>query len=126
MLALVVGFAAWAPASYAQVNPVAGSAASADRSAAELIEAARNAARNDRNKESADFFADAIRRAPERRQELLQELADQLTYSGRASQAVLLYREGLISSVALKSEDRLRMLKGLGLCQKSFIRRGCG
>lgn len=115
MLALVVGFAAWAPASYAQVNPVEGSAASADRSAAELIEAARNAARNDRNKESADFFADAIRRAPERRQELLQELADQLTYSGRASQAVLLYREGLISSVALKSEDRLRMLKGLGL-----------
>ena len=115
MLALVVGFATLTPASYAQFNPSAGAAASADRPAAELVEAARNAARNDRNKESADLFADAIRGAPERRQELLQELADQLTYSGRASQAVPLYREGLTSGAALKSEGRLRMLKGLGL-----------
>ena len=115
ILSPVAGLAMLASATYAQDSAAAGATASADRPAAELVEAARNAARNDHNKESAVFFADAIRRAPGRRQELLEEFADQLTYSGRASQAVPLYREGLASGEALKPEGRLRMRKGLGL-----------
>jgi hypothetical protein len=115
VLTLVAGLAILASASHAQDTRAAGATASAERSAADLVEAAREAARNDRNRESADFFTDAIRLAPGRRQELLQEFADQLTYSGRAPQAVPLYREGLASGEALNPEGRLRMLKGLGL-----------
>lgn len=58
-----------------------------------LIGAARSDAQNDRNRRSADRFARAIKLAPERRGELLREYADQLTYSGRAAEAVVLYRE---------------------------------
>src|SRR5512140_493792 len=42
-----------------------------DRSFDELLQAARAAARADRNRESADLFALAIAKAPDRRRELL-------------------------------------------------------
>lgn len=112
---LAAGAAMLPCASYAQDARAAGATTFTDRSAADLVEAARDAAKNDRNRESADLFAEAIRLAPGRRQELLQEFSDQLTYSGRASEAVPLYREGLASGEALKPEARLRMRKGLGL-----------
>lgn len=74
---------------------------------------AREAARSDRNREAADRFAEAIRTAPARRRELLQEYADQLLYSDRAAQAVPLYREALASP--LSDDERRRSEKGLGL-----------
>ena len=78
-----------------------------------LVQAARVAAQTDRNRESAHLFAQAIALAPERRRELLQEYADQLTYSDRSSQAVPLYEHVL---VAPRSQDeKLRALKGLGI-----------
>ncbi len=89
--------------------PAASSPASAD----DLIATARAAARADRNRESADRFAEAIARAPQRRRELLQEYADQLVYSGRSAQAVPLYEEVLARPAS--DEERIRSLKGLGL-----------
>ena len=77
-----------------------------------LVEAARAAARADRNAEAAGLFAQALALAPERRAELLKEYADQLTYSGRAREAVPLYRELL---PARTGADRIAVLKGLGL-----------
>lgn len=79
---------------------------------AALVEAARAAARADRNAESARLFAQALALAPGRRAELLHEYADQLTYSGRARDAVPLYRELL---AARGGPDRLPVLRGLGL-----------
>lgn len=77
------------------------------------IAAARAAARADRNREAADLFARALAQAPERRRELLQEYADQLNYSGRSRAAIPLYREAL--QAPHSGEERLRLLKGLGL-----------
>jgi tetratricopeptide (TPR) repeat protein len=86
-------------------------AVSDDRSAASLVEAARTAARANRNREAADLLALAIARDPARRAELLQEYADQLTYSQRAARAVPLYRELLATRTGAA---RLPVLKGLG------------
>jgi tetratricopeptide (TPR) repeat protein len=77
------------------------------------IAAARAAARADRNREAADLFARALAQAPERRRELLQEYADQLNYSGRSRAAIPLFLEAL--QAPRSAEDRLRLLKGLGL-----------
>lgn len=85
----------------------------ADTSTASTVEAARAAARADRNREAAELFRAAIAQAPHRRRELLQEYADQLNYSGRATQAAPLFREALQSPRS--HEERLRLLKGLGL-----------
>lgn len=97
---------------YAQPGAAADPAAAA-AAAATTVEAARAAARADRNREAADLFARAIAQAPARRRELLQEYADQLIYSGRSAQAVPLYREAL--EAPRSREERLRLLKGLGL-----------
>lgn len=90
-------------------------AAGAQANAAEsaLVEAARLAARTDRNRESADLFEQAILAQPDRRRDLLPEYADQLLYSGRSAQAVLLYTEALKAPAS--RDERLRLLKGLGL-----------
>lgn len=113
----LVPFLVAAGAAWAQDAPVsAGSAAPAPASqvsTALLVEAARAAARGDRNREAADLFARALAQAPGQRRELLQEYADQLTYSGRARQAVPLYREALQSPRS--RDERLRLLQGLGL-----------
>lgn len=111
VLAFIVAAAA-APQGRAQVG--AATPAAADAVAAQsLVEAARAAARSDRNREAADLFARAIAQAPHRRRELLQEYADQLNYSGRSAQAAPLYREAL--QAPRSREERLRLLKGLGL-----------
>lgn len=77
-----------------------------------LVEQARVAAAADRNRDAADLFARAIAAEPSRRSEWLREYADQLTYSGRARQAVPLYRE-LLGHPA--RPDRVALLKSLGL-----------
>jgi tetratricopeptide (TPR) repeat protein len=60
-----------------------------------LVGGAREAGGARRNGESASLFARAIRVAPERRQELLREYADQVLYSGRPKDAIPLYQEVL-------------------------------
>lgn len=80
--------------------------------AAPLVESARAAARANRNAESAELFRQSLEQEPGRRPELLAEYADQLTYSGRAAQAVPLYRELLASA---SGDQRIQRLKGLGL-----------
>jgi tetratricopeptide (TPR) repeat protein len=103
---------AFAPSLHAQTAP-ASSPVDAALTVDSLVAQARDAARQDRNRESADLFARAIQRAPDRRVALLQEYADQLTYSERAREAVPLYREYLGTGV--QGDDRVRGLKGLGL-----------
>jgi tetratricopeptide (TPR) repeat protein len=76
------------------------------------LEDARRAARENRNEEAAALFERALQAAPGRRAELLPEYADQLTYSGRARDAVPLYREALQGAAG---DHRLRLLKSLGL-----------
>lgn len=107
---LIVAAAALGDA-YAQ--PAGGQIPAAAVATDSIVEAARAAARGDRNREAADLFARAIAQEPGQRRELLQEFADQLNYSGRSAQAVPLYREGL--QAPRSREERLRLLKGLGL-----------
>jgi tetratricopeptide (TPR) repeat protein len=76
------------------------------------IAAAQRAAREDRNAVSVKLFEEAIAVAPQRRLELLPDLADQLTYSGRAADAIPLYRESIGSGTL--SASRLRHVE-LGL-----------
>jgi tetratricopeptide (TPR) repeat protein len=74
-----------------------------------LVGSARQAAEARRNAEAVNFFRRAIDTAPQRRQELLPEFADQLAYSGQPAQAVPLYREGLRQGG--RSEPDLRRLR---------------
>ncbi|HYC04052.1 MAG TPA: tetratricopeptide repeat protein [Azospirillaceae bacterium] len=81
---------------------------------ARLIRDAREAAREDRNADSAALFERALAEAPWRRDELLREYADQLTYSGRARDALPLYRE-VLARPDLAEEERLRARRGEAL-----------
>ncbi|GAB4276510.1 MAG: hypothetical protein Kow0092_32290 [Deferrisomatales bacterium] len=74
----------------------------------------REAAWADRNEEAAAAFARAIRAAPERRLEWLREYADQLTYSGRAAEAIPRYKEVLAAGAESPGERRRAHL-GLAL-----------
>ena len=112
---LVIAATVLPGASYAQDLQAQSAISSIEPSVAQLVQAARDAARNDRNLESAALFGAAILRAPERRGELLQEYADQLTYSGRAPEAVALYREAIVGDAALSADQRLRLRQALGL-----------
>ncbi|MGL4401110.1 MAG: tetratricopeptide repeat protein [Luteolibacter sp.] len=75
--------------------PLFGSWASlaAAQTADETAEFARQAAKADRHAESIDAFRRAIGTAPERRNEWLLELADQLTWAKRLKESIPLYRE---------------------------------
>ncbi|MBD5634931.1 MAG: hypothetical protein IAI49_10670, partial [Candidatus Eremiobacteraeota bacterium] len=66
--------------------PLVAGAAAGDVS--DTLAAARQAAHDDRNAESARLFEQAVAAAPDRRLELLPELSDQLTYSGRPGEAI--------------------------------------
>ena len=77
------------------------------------LDAARAAAQADRNAESARLFAAVLRAHPDLRPAILREYADQLTYSGRAAQAVPLYREVLDRD--LPTGDAARARRGLAL-----------
>lgn len=78
------------------------------------VDAARAAAQANRNREAADRFAAAIAADPALRSDVLRELADQLTYSDRAAQAVPLYRE-VLARPGLAAEERERAMRGLAL-----------
>lgn len=79
-----------------------------------LITRAREAARTDRNAEAARLFREAIAADPSRRDGVLLELADQMTYSGESKAAIPLYREGL-ARPGLSKGDQRRALSGLAL-----------
>jgi tetratricopeptide (TPR) repeat protein len=78
------------------------------------IAAARQAAHSDRNAESARLFEQAVAEDPGRRLELLPELSDQLTYSGKSSEAIPLYREALAAHT-LQPEGERHVRLGLAL-----------
>ena len=80
---------------------------------AATINAARTAAHEGRNSEAASLFAKAIEAVPSRRDELLREYADSLTYSGRSAQAVPLYKEVLASGRV--EDDRWKVAAQLAL-----------
>jgi tetratricopeptide (TPR) repeat protein len=80
-----------------------------------IVEAAREAARNHRNAEAAALLAEALSIAPELRRELLLELAEQLTYSGRAAEAVPLFHEVLAWPPSPEEGRRARLGLALAL-----------
>lgn len=82
--------------------------------AAALAEAARRAAREDRNVEAAALFQDAVSLDPSRRIEWVREWADQVTYAGRAAEAIPLYRESLARR-GLATDERRRTRRGFAL-----------
>lgn len=79
-----------------------------------LVSAARTAAFRNQNARAADYFARAVAADPARRQEILREYADQLTYSGRSAEAVTLYRERLSAKDLSAGEER-QARRGLAL-----------
>ena len=78
------------------------------------VSRAREAARRDANAEAADLFREAISQAPSRRLEWLRELADQMTYSGQAVEAVPCYQE-VLADPSFPPEERRRARLGLAL-----------
>jgi tetratricopeptide (TPR) repeat protein len=77
-----------------------------------FVGAARQSAERTRNADAATFFRRAIETAPQRRQELLPEYADQVAYSGEPARAVPLYREALRDGQRPEAESR-RVRRGL-------------
>ncbi len=77
-----------------------------------FVGAARQSAQRTRNADAATFFRQAIETAPQRRQELLPEYADQTAYSGDPARAVPLYREALRDRQRPEAERR-RVRRGL-------------
>lgn len=112
---LVAGLLAGIGSAAAQVAPRTAStrdSVSVDR----LLDEARRAAHDDRNRESAELFARVIAADPARRPALLMEYGDQLSYSGRAQDAVPLFREALARAEATgNTADRHRARLGLAL-----------
>jgi tetratricopeptide (TPR) repeat protein len=62
----------------------------------QIVDAAREAARNDQHDAAIAAFRRAMALAPDRRNDWLLELADQLTWSGKLDEAIALYREGVL------------------------------
>jgi thioredoxin-like negative regulator of GroEL len=93
-----------------------------DRSAAELVSAARAAAQADRNQEAAELFAAALARDPALRGTILREYADQLTWSGRARQAIPLYEEVIARQPGSAEAQQARV--GLALAYSWTDRHG--
>ncbi len=77
-----------------------------------VVTSAHEAARLDRNKEAAILFAKAIRLLPARREILLKDYADQLSFTGQAARAIPYYREVLVQP-ALPESDKLLAQKSL-------------
>jgi len=73
-----------------------------------LVGSARQAAERSRNADAVTFFRRAIEAAPQRRQEFLQEYADQTAYAGQPAQAIPLYREALRDMRRPDEQQRLR------------------
>ncbi|HZH26496.1 MAG TPA: tetratricopeptide repeat protein [Azospirillaceae bacterium] len=79
-----------------------------------VLDAARAAARSDRNALSVELFQQALRAAPERRDEILREYADQLVYAGRPAEAIPLFTE-VLGSRGLPGQERRRAERALAL-----------
>lgn len=77
----------------------------------DFVSRARQAAAANNNREAARLFEQALSLAPERRNELLLEYADQLAYAGRPADAVPLYQERLAGN--LDEPARHRAERGL-------------
>jgi cellulose synthase/poly-beta-1,6-N-acetylglucosamine synthase-like glycosyltransferase/thioredoxin-like negative regulator of GroEL len=77
------------------------------------INAARLAAKDGRNADAAKLFNQAIDAVPARRDELLHEYADALSYANRSAEAVPLYRELLARS--LPAGERIEITAQLAL-----------
>ncbi|MGI9043775.1 MAG: tetratricopeptide repeat protein [Gemmatimonadaceae bacterium] len=91
-----------------------GSAAQEEqRTTDSLLTRARSAARDSRNAESAKLFRAVLDREPNRARDVLREYADQLTYSGRAREAIPLYRQSL--GYGTSASDSLPARLGLAL-----------
>ena len=99
---------------FAAGGTATGTATAAPEGADLLVEKAREAAHTDRNAESARFFREAIDVDPSRRQALLLEYADQVTYSGQPKAAIPLYRE-VLSRKDLSRDEKVHALSGLAL-----------
>lgn len=84
-----------------------------EQTAQDLLVEAREAARTDRNAQSAELFERVLEKDPALRAQVLREYADQLTYAGRAAEAVPLFREVLAGEPS--PEDRSRAERGLAL-----------
>lgn len=78
----------------------------------DVVSRARQAASANDNREAARLFEQAISLAPERRNELLREYADQLAYAGRPTDAIPLYRE-VLSQSNLSTDERQRTTRNL-------------
>lgn len=78
----------------------------------ETVALARVAARADRNADAQSLFAAAIKIDPARRRDLLREYADQLSFTGRAVDAIPLYTEWL-AGPAQSAADRKQAMVGL-------------
>ena len=106
------GFAWWASAALALPLFIAPAPAQAQNVLP--FDQARAAARDDRNREAAELFAKALQAEPSLRHLILRELADQLTFSDRAAQAVPFYRE-VLSWNEISEDERWRAKRGLAL-----------
>jgi len=78
------------------------------------IATAREAAQANEHTKSIRAFEYAIGEAPSKRPEILREYADQLTYGGRGSEAVPLYREAL-DTPGISADEAKRARRGLAL-----------
>jgi tetratricopeptide (TPR) repeat protein len=94
---------------------VAPSATLAEEEAADAwLTTAREAAQANEHSKSIGAFEHALREDPSKRPEILREYADQLTYGGRGSQAVPLYRE-VLDTPGISADEQLRARRGLAL-----------
>jgi len=78
------------------------------------IATAREAAQADEHTNSIRAFENAIAEEPAKRPEILREYADQLTYGGRGSEAIELYRE-VLDTPGLSADETERARRGLAL-----------
>ncbi|MBW2493713.1 MAG: tetratricopeptide repeat protein [Deltaproteobacteria bacterium] len=78
------------------------------------IATAREAAQANEHTKSIRAFENAMSEEPAKRAEVLREYADQLTYGGRGSEAVALYRE-VLDTPGISADERERARRGLAL-----------
>lgn len=81
-----------------------------------LVFAGRTAARRDDNVAAAGFFEQAIALVPARRNQLLAEYADKLSYSGESPRALPLYEE-VLAQPSLTSADRKKTMTAMANAQ---------
>ena len=79
-----------------------------------MVISAREDARGDRNDEAAALFAQAIKLDPERSRPILNEYADQLTFTRRAAKAIGFYRVAL-AQPGLTDADRWKIKSRLAI-----------